>query len=47
MPEEGGPGGWVGADAVEEVGGVLVHAVVDHDCFVLEELVGAGIRAVV
>lgn len=44
VPEEGGAGGWVGADAVEEVGCVLVHAVVDHDCFVLEELVGAGIR---
>lgn len=46
VPEEGGPGGWVSADAVEEVGGVSVHEVVDYDCFVLEELVGAGIRAV-
>lgn len=33
--KKGGAGGGIGADAVEEVGCVLVHAVVDHDCFVL------------
>lgn len=35
VPEEWGAGGWVGAHAVEEVRGVLIQAVVDHDCFVL------------
>lgn len=35
VPEEWGPGRWVGAHVVEEVGGVSVHAVVDNDCFVL------------
>lgn len=35
VPEEWGAGVWVGTDAVEEVGGVLIQAVVDNDCFVL------------
>jgi len=39
VPEEWRARGWVGAHAVEEVGGVLVHAVVDYDCFVLGMLV--------
>lgn len=37
VPEEGRASVWVCPDAVEEVGGVLVHMVVDHDCFVLED----------
>lgn len=44
VPEEGGAGGWVGADAVEEMGCVLVHAVVDHDCFILYLQRGSGVN---
>lgn len=36
VPEERGVGRWVVSDAVEKVGCVLVHAVVDDDCFVLK-----------
>lgn len=35
MPEEWGSGGRVVADAVEEVGCVLVHAIVYENSFVL------------
>lgn len=35
VPVEGRGGGGVGAHAVEEVAAVLVHEVVDVDCFVL------------
>lgn len=35
MPVEGGLGAGVIAEGVEEVAAVLVHAVVDLDCFVL------------
>lgn len=35
MPEEGGSGRRVVSDAVEEVGCVLVHCVVDYYCFIL------------
>lgn len=39
VPVEGGLGAGVVAEGVEEVGAVLVHAVVDVDCFVLGTLV--------
>lgn len=35
VPEERGAGGWVSADRVEEMGCILVEAVVDDDGFVL------------
>lgn len=38
VPEKGGTGCWVGAHVVKEVGGVEVHAVVDNDCFVLDNI---------
>lgn len=40
MPVEGGLSARVVAQGVEEVGAVLVHAVVDLDCFILSFLLG-------
>lgn len=40
MPVEGGLGAGIVAQGVKEVGAVLVHAVVDLDCFVLSSLLG-------
>lgn len=42
MPVEGGLGAGVVTQGVEEVGAVLVHAVVDLDCFVLFSILGTG-----